>query len=95
MKRFLLVTLWLTATRALCADFGTVDLTRDIQLQTDIRNRIEVAGFDCPKPLVYQEVGSDYRGKLYRVDCQSGNDGTVQSFRIVEQTGQPPRVERW
>ena len=95
MKKLLLLLPWLTATVALCADFDPTDLTKDIQLQTDIRNRIQVAGFNCQKPLIYQVVGSDYRGKLFRVDCQSADAGAIESFRIVEPSGQPPRVERW
>lgn len=93
MKKLLIVlSLW-TACPGLCAEFA--DLTEDIQLQTDVRNRIRAAGFDCAQPLVYREAGSDYRGKLYRVDCAGSESGRGQSFRIVERPGQPPRVERW
>lgn len=92
LKKVLTISLWCAAAPAACAE--GVDLTKNIQLQTDIRNRIGVAGFDCPKPFAYREVETNYRGRSYRVDCLSaGNE--AQSFRILEQPGQPPRVERW
>lgn len=74
---------------------GTVDLNEDLQLQADLRNRIHAAGYDCPNPRAYSTAGSDYRGQLFRVDCQSKSGADGPSFRIVEQKGQPARVEPW
>ncbi|WGR90773.1 hypothetical protein MTX26_35725 (plasmid) [Bradyrhizobium sp. ISRA443] len=91
MKKSLTVLLGLAAIGAARGEM--IDLSQNVQLQIDLRNRIQAAGFDCLTPLTYRQVGNDYRGTLDRVDCE--NASSSRSFRIVEQPGQPPRVEPW